>query len=66
MATENDTTTVVENQRWTVKLEEDEDTGDLILPLPPEVLDILGLKLGDEMIWHDRGDGSWALEKNPK
>lgn len=49
--------------RWTVTLEEDSDTGDLIMPIPQEVLDLQGWVEGDTLEWLDRGDGSWQLQK---
>lgn len=48
-------------QTWTIQLEEDGDN--LILPLPPEVLEHLDLKEGDALEWIDNGDGSWSLAK---
>ena len=48
---------------WTVILEEDPDTGDLIMPIPQEVLDLQGWGEGDLLEWTDRGDGSWQLTK---
>jgi len=44
-------------------LEEDPETGDLILPFPPDLLAEAGWKEGDTLEWIDRGDGSWNLEK---
>lgn len=48
---------------WTVTLEEDPETGDLIMPFPPDLLEEAGWKEGDEIIWTDQGDGSWLLTK---
>lgn len=48
-------------QTWTVQLEEDGD--DVVLPLPPEVIDHLDLQEGDVLYWKDNGDGSWSLTK---
>lgn len=48
---------------WTVTLEEDPETGDLILPFTPEILDELGWKEGDVLEWVDNKDGSWSLVK---
>ena len=36
---------------WTAVLEEDEETGDLILPLPDELIEQLGWKEGDDLVW---------------
>jgi hypothetical protein len=52
--------------RWTVIVEEDPETGDLILPLPPEMLQMQGWKEGDDLEWIDNEDGSWSLQKVQK
>lgn len=49
--------------RWTVKIEQDPFTGDLMLPLPPELLELQGWKTGDTLIWTENSDGSWCIEK---
>jgi hypothetical protein len=36
---------------WTVVLEEDPTTGDLILPLSEEMLATTGWQLGDTVVW---------------
>lgn len=46
----------------TVKLEQDEN-GDLILPLDEEMCKELGWKIGDTVLWSDNGDGSYTLTK---
>ena len=48
---------------YTVKLEEDEKTGDLLLPFTPEILDEVGWKIGDSVDWKDNHDGSFTLSK---
>ena len=48
---------------WTVTVEEDPETKDLILPIPQELLDLQGWNEGDTLEWKDQGDGSWLLEK---
>ena len=52
-----------DNNRWTVTVEEDPETGDAILPFPPELLEQTGWVEGDTLVWKDQGDGSWLLEK---
>ena len=49
--------------RWTVKIEEDPFTGDLMLPLPQELLQMQGWRPGDVLIWIDNGNGTWSIEK---
>jgi len=48
---------------WTITVEEDPDTGDLILPLPPELLEKQGWKEGDTLEWQDNGNGTWDIVK---
>ena len=50
-------------ESYTVKLEEDEKTGDLLLPFTPEILDEVGWKIGDNVNWKDNDDGSFTLSK---
>lgn len=48
---------------WTVTVEQDPETGDLILPLPQDLLDLQGWRTGDTLNWEKRADGSWQLSK---
>ena len=48
---------------WTIKLEEDPETGDLIMPLPTDLLNQVGWDFGDTLIWEDLHNGSWSLRK---
>jgi hypothetical protein len=48
---------------WTVILEEDPETGELVLPFNDEMLQELGWKEGDTLEWLDNKDGSWSLVK---
>ena len=49
--------------KWTVTLEQDSDSEDLLLPLPQDLLDLKGWKEGDTLIWEDGRDGTWTLRK---
>ena len=50
--------------QWTITVEEaDDGSGDLVLPLPQELLDLQGWKEGDELDWTDNGDGTWSMTK---
>ena len=51
------------SKTFTITLEEDPETGDLILPLPQELLDDAGWGEGDVLNWRDNKDGSWSLTK---
>jgi hypothetical protein len=52
-----------QNTKWTITLEEDPETGELILPFPEDFLDQVGWKEGDTLLWEDAGNGSWTLTK---
>ena len=45
-----------------VKLDQDEN-GDLLLPLSEELLKSVGWKLGDIIIWNENKDGTFTLTK---
>ena len=51
---------------WTVHLEEDPDTGDLLLPFPSEMLEQLGWAEGDTLTWTVKTNGSIILSKKAK
>jgi hypothetical protein len=46
----------------TVILEED-DEGNLVLPLSDDMLEELGWEIGDTIDWTDNKDGSWSMTK---
>lgn len=48
---------------YEVTAQEDPDTGDVILPIPPELLQKLGWKEGDTLDWQPGENGSWYLSK---
>lgn len=39
---------------------------DGILNFPPEIMNEMGWKEGDELVWEDQGDGSFTLKKYVK
>ncbi len=45
-----------------VKLDQDEN-GDLLLPLSEELLKSVGWKLGDIIVWNENKDGTFTLTK---
>ncbi len=52
---------------WTVTLEEaDDGSGDLVLPLPQDMLDLQGWREGDTLDWRESDNGSWTLSKIEK
>ena len=52
--------------RYEVILQEDPETGDLILPIPQPVLDSLGWKEGDDIDFDIREDGTFLLQRKTK
>lgn len=50
----------------TVKIQEDPDTGDLVLPIPDAWLDSLGWRVGDTLKWSKRSSGDWELNNLSK
>jgi len=48
---------------WTVTIEEDTETGDLLLPLPEDLLNLQGWVEGDTLTWIDNKDGTWSIQK---
>jgi hypothetical protein len=49
--------------RWTVTVEEDPETGELILPLPSDMLTMQGWGDGDTLEWKEGENGEWFLSK---
>lgn len=48
---------------FTVTLIKDDDSDDLILPFPQELLDEVKWDIGDTVEWIDNKDGTWSLRK---
>jgi hypothetical protein len=53
-------------KNWTITVEEDPETGDIILPFPEDFLEEAGWVEGDTLEWTDNKDGSWSLQKIDK
>lgn len=51
---------------WTVTTEEDPETGEIIMPLPPEALAELGWQEGDVLEWKVDEEGRVTLTKKAK
>ena len=49
--------------RWTVAIEEDPETKDLILPFHEDMLKLVGWQEGDTLDWNENEDGTWTLTK---
>jgi bifunctional DNA-binding transcriptional regulator/antitoxin component of YhaV-PrlF toxin-antitoxin module len=52
------------SKSWVITVEEaDDGSGDLVLPLPEDLLEGAGWKEGDTLEWIDNKNGSWSLKK---
>lgn len=52
-----------DNVTYEVITQEDPETGDLILPIPQELLDRMGWKPGDNLEWVQDDKERWILKK---
>ena len=52
-----------ENIRYEVITQEDPETGDVLLPIPPILLEQLGWKEGDEIDFSIDDKGKWILKR---
>ena len=50
---------------WIISVEEDPVTGELVMPLPPELLEAQGWVIDDELTWEFNEDGTASLTKKP-
>lgn len=48
---------------WIATLQEDPETGDMILPLPNDLMKSQKFEIGDILKWKDNKDGSYSLSK---
>jgi len=48
---------------YTIQLEEDPESGDLMLPLTESMLAEAGWSVGDTVEWVDNNDGTWKIQK---
>jgi hypothetical protein len=49
--------------RYEVITQEDPETGDLLLPIPPTLLEEMGWKEGDEIDFSIDDKGKWILQR---
>lgn len=49
--------------RWTVTVEQDPETGEVILPLPQELLDLKGWEDGTEIEWIIQDNGTYIIQE---
>jgi hypothetical protein len=48
---------------WTVQVEEDTETADLLLPFPPDLLVQMGWAPGTDLLWQDNADGTVSIRE---
>jgi len=53
---------MTEQTSWTIPVQKDPETGELIIEFPQDLFEQTGWKLGDTVVWVDNGDGSWTLK----
>ena len=54
------------SNKWTVQVERESETGELLLPLPVDMLNQMGWASGTDLWWIDNNDGSYTVtDKNP-
>lgn len=51
---------------YTVIVEQDPDSGELVLPFTPDMLAQVGWDFGDTIVWEDNQNGTWTLTKKEK
>lgn len=51
------------NHKWTVDIEEDPETGEAMIQLPQELLDLQGWSEGTIIEWIPQEDGSYIIQK---
>ena len=49
--------------RYTLTVQKDPESEDLILEFPDSLMETTGWKIGDVLEWVDNKDGSWTLRK---
>jgi hypothetical protein len=51
------------NKSWTLVVEEDKDTNELLITLPDDLLKAAEWQVGDTLEWIDNFDGTYTLVK---
>ena len=51
------------NKQWSMIVEKDTDSDELILTFPDDLIEQMDWQIGDTLIWTDNQDGSWTLSK---
>ena len=59
-------TLVANNQTWSVQIEQDPETGELLMPFPPDLLSQMGWSEGTDLSWIDNENGTFSLKEKIK
>jgi hypothetical protein len=54
---------LVANTSWTVEVQQDPETGELMLPFPPDLLSQMGWSEGTDLFWIDNENGTFSLKE---
>jgi hypothetical protein len=54
---------VANNQTWSVQIEQDPETGELLMPFPPDLLSQMGWSEGTDLSWIDNKNGTYSLKE---
>lgn len=54
---------MVANTSWTVEVQQDPETGELMLPFPPDLLSQMGWSEGTDLFWIDNENGTFSLKE---
>lgn len=55
--------TKVSDNTWTVTVQEDGESKDLYIQLPPDAINQVGWDDGDTILWEELSNGSYKLSK---
>jgi len=50
-------------KKWVLPVEVSDDLEDYVVTFPDDLMEAANLKEGDQIEWHDQGDGSYLLKK---
>jgi hypothetical protein len=53
----------VRQNQWVIQVKENQETKELYLDLPSDVLNQVGWDEGDTLIWDELDNGNWSLTK---
>ena len=57
---------VANTNTWSVEVVQDPETGELLLPFPPDLLSQMGWSEGTDLSWIDNKNGTFSLKEKEK